>query len=94
MVPYGIGQTVQFKKNFGPNLGSLELDRLEKVTKDNFTNKLSSVYNLLSNLKNSKNLENRDLIASRAPWTLLVYMINKVSPKTDCLRIFSKTNFN
>ena len=94
MVPYGIGQTVQFKKNFGPNLGSLELDRLEKVTKDNFTNKLSSVYNLLSNLKNSKNLENRDLIGFvGAPWTLLVYMINKVSPKNGLSADFFKDKF-
>ena len=24
MIPYGLGQKVEFKKNFGPNLGDLE----------------------------------------------------------------------
>ena len=28
MVPYGLGQTVQFKKNFGPSLGNIELDKI------------------------------------------------------------------
>ena len=73
MIPYGMGQTVEFKKNFGPNLGSLDLDKLQIVTEDNFIKKLSPVYKLLSNLNNSKDLENKDLIGFvGAPWTLLV----------------------
>ena len=91
MIPYGIGQSVQFKKNFGPSLGDLELDKLQNITKDNFTDNLSSVYKLLSNLKNSKTLENKDLIGFvGAPWTLLVYMINKVSPKKGLPDVFFK----
>ena len=50
MIPHGIGQTVQFKKNFGPSLGNLELDKLQNVTRNDFTKNLSSVYKLLSNL--------------------------------------------
>ena len=91
MVPYGIGQTVQFKKNFGPNLGSLELHKLQNVTEKDFTENLSSVYKLLSNLKNSKDLVNKDLIGFvGAPWTLLVYMINKISPKNGLSENFFK----
>ena len=91
MIPHGIGQTVQFKKNFGPSLGNLELDKLQNVTKNDFTKNLSSVYKLLSDLKNSKYLENRDLIGFvGAPWTLLVYMINKVSPKNGLQENFFK----
>ena len=89
MIPYGMGQTVEFKKNFGPSLGSLELDKFQKVTNNDFTENLSPVYKLLSNLKNSKDLENKDLIGFvGAPWTLLVYMINKVSPKNGLSRKF------
>ena len=89
MIPYGIGQSVQFKKNFGPSLGDLDLDKLQNITKDDFTYNLSSVYKLLSNLKNSKALENKDLIGFvGAPWTLLVYMINKVSPKKGLSKEF------
>ena len=91
MIPYGIGQSVQFKKNFGPSLGDLDLDKLQNITKDDFTYNLSSVYKLLSNLKNSKALENKDLIGFvGAPWTLLVYMINKVSPKNGLSDFFFK----
>ena len=91
MVPHGIGQTVQFKKNFGPNLGSLELNILQNITKDDFTENLSPVYKLLFNLKNSKDLHNKDLIGFvGAPWTLLVYMINKVSPKNGLSEDFFK----
>ncbi len=91
MVPHGIGQTVQFKKNFGPNLGSLELNILHNITKDDFTENLSPVYKLLFNLKNSKDLHNKDLIGFvGAPWTLLVYMINKVSPKNGLSEDFFK----
>ena len=91
MIPHGMGQTVEFKKNFGPNLGNLKLNELQKITRDNFTENLSPVYKLLSNLKNSKDLHNKDLIGFvGAPWTLLVYMINKVSPKNGLSENFFK----
>ncbi len=91
MVPYGLGQTVQFKKNFGPSLGNIELDKIQNMTKNDFTENLSSVYKLLSNLKNSEDLNNKDLIGFvGAPWTLLVYMINKVSPKNRLSENFFK----
>ena len=91
MIPYGMGQTVEFKKKFGPTLGSIELDKLNKVTVSDFIDNLSSVYKLLSDLKYSKDLENKDLIGFvGAPWTLLLYMINKVSPKNGLSGDFFK----
>ena len=91
MIPYGIGQSVEFKKNFGPSLGALELNKLANVTETDLTNKLFPIYKLLSNLKNSTDLKNRDLIGFvGAPWTLLVYMVNKVSPKNGLSQEFFK----
>ena len=82
MIPYGLGQKVEFKKNFGPNLGELNLNELSDLDELNFTNRMSPIYELLQNLSGNKKLKNKDLIGFvGAPWTLLVYMINKVSPK-------------
>ena len=82
MVPYGLGQNVEFKKNFGPTLGEIDIDKLLDIDYGNFTNTLSPIYKLLKNLNKSDKLKNKDLIGFvGAPWTLLVYMINKISPK-------------
>ena len=91
MIPYGMGQSVEFKKNFGPSLGALELNKLTNVSEKDLIDKLSPIYKLLSNLKNSNDLKNRDLIGFvGAPWTLLVYMVNKVSPKKGLSQEFFK----
>ena len=55
MVPFGIGQNVKFKKNFGPELGEIDLNHIANLDKDKFTNKLTPIYRLLENLKKIKN---------------------------------------
>ncbi len=82
MIPYGLGQKVEFKKNFGPNLGDLDIDKLLEIEEEEFIKNLSPIYELLVELKKSNDLKGKDTIGFvGAPWTLLVYMINKVSPK-------------
>ena len=82
MIPYGLGQQVEFKKNFGPSLGKINAAKILETEENIFTDKLSSIYKLLQNLSKNNKLENKDLIGFvGAPWTLLVYMINRVSPK-------------
>ena len=39
MLPYGLGQKVEFEKNFGPKLGELELENIKNVDEVNFTEK-------------------------------------------------------
>ena len=82
MVPYGLGQKVEFEKNFGPKLGELNIDKMKDMDEVNFTNTLDSVYKAISVTSNNKLLKNRDMIGFvGAPWTVLVYMMNKMSPK-------------
>ncbi len=82
MLPYGIGQNVKFEKGLGPKLGELKLEELLRTRNDEFKKKLEPVYKSITNVSNDPIIENKDLIGFvGAPWTILVYMINKMSPK-------------
>ena len=82
MLPYGLNQTVEFKKNVGPLLGNLDLKEISNIEEVEFVEKLSSVYKLIKLVSNSQFTKNKTTIGFvGAPWTLLVYMINKKSPK-------------
>ncbi len=89
MVPYGLNQRVKFKKNFGPQLGPIYLDKTLDANKTNFIKKLDPIYKCIKKVKKNPLIKNKDLIGFvGAPWTLLVYMINKVSPKKKLIKNF------
>tara|TARA_Y100000741_G_C18254145_1_gene558332 strand:+ start:46 stop:1050 length:1005 start_codon:yes stop_codon:yes gene_type:complete len=91
MVPYALEQKLNFKKNFGPELGDINLERLLNITEEEFINKLKPIYNSIKNTKSNYLLKNKNLIGFvGAPWTLLVYMINKKSPKSKINNNFFK----
>ena len=82
MLPYGLDQSVEFKKNLGPILGNLELEKILRIKEIDFVEKLSPVYESIKLVSNSQLTKNKATIGFvGAPWTLLVYMINKKSPK-------------
>ena len=82
MLPYGLGQKVEFEKNFGPKLGNIDLDEIVNVDEVNFVRKLHSVYRVIKKVSSNPILNNKTTIGFvGAPWTLLVYMINQQSPK-------------
>jgi len=82
MLPYGMDQEVNFEKNFGPKLGDLSIDKIKKTDENSFSKKLNPIYKAISQTSKSNLLKNKDLIGFvGAPWTILVYMMNKMSPK-------------
>ncbi len=84
MIPYALGQKVTFKKNFGPMLDKFNTDKILKTESNKFTNKLNNVYKALNLTKNNMDYKNKSLIGfAGSPWTLLIYMIHKQSPKKD-----------
>ena len=94
MIPYGLSQKVEFKKDFGPLLGELNIDKITKIDEIDFVQKILPVYkaiNLVSNHQLTKNKSTIGFIG--APWTLLVYMINQQSPKKKLKDNFFKDNF-
>ncbi|MSP10872.1 MAG: uroporphyrinogen decarboxylase [Pelagibacteraceae bacterium] len=89
MLPYGLNQSVVFKKNFGPLLGDINLNQMLKVKEDDFTKKLSPIYKAINSVSRNNLLVNKNTIGFvGAPWTLLVYMINKYSPKNKLKNSF------
>ena len=94
MLPYGLGQKVEFEKNFGPKLGDLELEKIKNIDEINFTEKVHKVYKAISKTSKDPLMKNRDTIGFvGAPWTILVYMINKSSPKKGLSNEFFKDDF-
>ena len=82
MIPYGVGQKVKFIKGVGPILEDINLDDILNIDSKNFIQKLSPVYEGIKKVKN--NLKDKELIGFvGAPWTLLLYMLNKRSPKNN-----------
>tara|TARA_B100001564_G_C20513011_1_gene611492 strand:+ start:10 stop:951 length:942 start_codon:yes stop_codon:yes gene_type:complete len=93
MLPYGLNQKVEFKKNFGPILGDLNLDQTLELNENDFVEKISSVYKAIEVVCNDPLTKNKSTIGFvGAPWTLLVYIINKQSPKLKLIDDFFDNN--
>ena len=87
LLPYALGQSVNFKKDFGPELGELNFNEVLNIDEKEFTKRLQPVYNSLKITRAKQELQNKDLIGFvGAPWTILVYMLHKRSPKDKDFR--------
>ena len=82
MIPYGLGQKVEFKKGIGPILEDIKLNKVIETDPVDFVEKILPVYKGIEKVRN--NLKEKSLIGFvGAPWTLLLYMLNKGSPKNN-----------
>ncbi len=94
MLPYGLNQKVEFKKNFGPILGELNINNIAKVDEIDFVEKTYHIYKAIKKVSLDPILNNKNIIGFvGAPWTLLVYMINQQSPKKKLKSNFFKDDF-
>jgi uroporphyrinogen decarboxylase len=94
MLPYGLSQKVEFKKNFGPILGELNIKEMSKIDEIDFVEKVYPVYKAIKSVSKDNLIKNKNVIGFvGAPWTLLVYMINQQSPKKSLRKDFFKDNF-
>ena len=94
MLPYGLNQKVEFKKNFGPVLGNIDLKDISKIDEVDFVQKIYPVYKAIKMVSNDVLTKNKSTIGFvGAPWTLLVYMLNKQSPKLELKKNFFEDEF-
>ena len=67
---------------------------MSKLDEIDFIEKLYPIYKSIKKVSQSKIMIKKDLIGFvGAPWTLLVYMINKISPKKELVSSFFKDEF-
>ena len=91
LIPHALGQQVNFKKDFGPELQKIDFEIFNNVRKEDFLEKLNPVYEIIKETKNKLSIDNKDTIGFvGAPWTLLLYMLNRKSPKEGNFNVFQK----
>ena len=94
MLPYGLRQKIEFKKNFGPILSDLDIDAMSKIDEIDFVENIYPVYKAIKSVSVEMNSKNKNTIGFvGAPWTLLVYMINQQSPKKNVKKNFFEDNY-
>ena len=94
MLPYALDQKVEFKKNFGPILGDLDISIASKYDEIDFIKKIFPIYKAIKKVSNNSLLKEKNTIGFvGAPWTLLVYILNKQSPKKKIKDDFFKDQF-
>ena len=76
MVPYALGQKVEFIKDMGPKLEEFNFKFFTKSNKKSFTQKLLPVYEAISKTRDKLDKEKSLIAFVGAPWTLLIYMLN------------------
>jgi uroporphyrinogen decarboxylase len=77
------GQNIKFKENIGPVLENYKPEVFYNLSNKDFLNKLKNVYKIIKNIRKKLPKEKSLIGFAGAPWTLLVYMINKSSPKEN-----------
>jgi len=81
MIPYGLGQRVEFKKGEGPTLGDYKEKKFLATKEIDIIEKFGPIYQAIEKVKDKTK---KNVIGfTGAPWTLLVYMLNKESPKKN-----------
>ena len=83
MVPYALGQKVDFVKDRGPILESFNFKNFINNDKISFTHKLHPVYKAIEITRKKLNKEKSLISFIGAPWTLLIYMLGAKSSKNE-----------
>ena len=63
MLPYGINQKVEFKKNFGPLLGDLSLEIFSKINEKDFTQNIKEIYEAIKLVSNNQLTKDKNTIS-------------------------------
>ena len=83
MVPFALGQNVEFVKNQGPILSNFDLNNFLNNDKISFTQKLYPIYKAIEITRKKLNKKKSLICFVGAPWTLLIYMLGAKNKKNE-----------
>ena len=86
MIPHALGQKVVFEKNLGPVISEFNEKNFFKISEEEFTSKLSSVYKAIKKTRKDLNASKSLIGFSAAPWTLIYYMFNLKNKSYDLIK--------
>lgn len=81
IIPYALGQEVKFKESAGPILGKPNLKQFQQIKIKNFIKKIENVYKIIKKTRKKLNKEKSLIGFAGSPWTILVYVLSRKSPK-------------
>tara|TARA_Y100001970_G_C14034696_1_gene750461 strand:- start:73 stop:1023 length:951 start_codon:yes stop_codon:yes gene_type:complete len=95
IIPYALGQKINFIKGKGPKLNNFGIDNLLNKKKNFFLKELEPVYKSISRTRKKLRDEKSLISFVGAPWTLMVYMLNlKTDENKLNLNLFKKNEKN
>ena len=83
MVPYALGQNIEFLKDDGPQLSEFSLNTFMNNDEKKFSRKLEPVYKAIEITRNELDKKKSLISFVGAPWTLLIYMLKLKKNKTE-----------
>jgi len=83
MVPFALGQKVEFIKGVGPILDDFNMENFLDNNKISFTKKLQPVYKAIEKTRKKLDKEKSLIAFIGAPWTLLIYMLGLKKNKNE-----------
>ena len=83
MVPFALGQKVEFIKGAGPKLSDFNLENFLDNNQTSFTKKLQPVYTAIETTRKKLDKKKSLIAFIGAPWTLLIYMLGLKKNKNE-----------
>ena len=75
MIPFGLNQQIEFKKNFGPLLGELDINKILKSKETDFVEKLKPIYEAIKLVRKNQLTKGKKMINDKLIISILKFFM-------------------